>query len=57
MWIYRFTYCLFQGHSFIDITSSIRPYQYCLRCGKVKEPSAYLRAVPVHVHIHSRDER
>ena len=51
MWIYRFTYCLFQGHSFVDITSSARPYQYCLRCGKVKEPSAFWKPIPVHVHV------
>ena len=43
MWIFRFTYCLFRGHSFIDITSSRKPYKYCLHCGKIQEPIAILR--------------
>jgi hypothetical protein len=55
MWIYRYTYCLIQQHAFVDITTSDRPYQYCLRCGKVKEPLAYLKKqaycpVPVRTH-------
>ncbi len=43
MWIFRFTYCLFQGHAFVDITSTDRPYKYCLHCGHVKEPIALLK--------------
>lgn len=55
MWIFRYTYCLFRGHAFVDITSAERPYQYCLHCGKVKEPAFVLknhamRANAVHVH-------
>ena len=55
MWIYRYTYCLIQQHAYVDITTSDRPYQYCLRCGKVKEPLAYLKKqeccpVPVSTH-------
>ena len=42
MWIFRFTYCLFQGHAYVDITSATRPYQYCLHCGKVQEPGTVL---------------
>jgi hypothetical protein len=55
MWINRFIFCIWQGHSYIDITSATRPYQYCLRCGNIKEPSAYWRPAPVHVH--SSDEK
>ncbi len=40
MWIFRFTYCIFRGHAFVDIPKTDRPYQYCLHCGKVKEPAA-----------------
>jgi len=43
MWIYRYTYCLIQQHAYVDITTLDRPYRYCLRCGKVKEPLAYLK--------------
>jgi hypothetical protein len=43
MWIFRFTYCLFQGHAFVDIPSTNRPYQYCLHCGHVKEPAVLLK--------------
>ncbi len=42
MWIMRFLYCLVEGHALIDVTTSRRPYQFCLRCGKVKEPVAVL---------------
>jgi hypothetical protein len=49
MWIVRFTYCLFRKHAFIDITSSRRPYQYCMRCGYVKEPVAILKSHRVHI--------
>ena len=48
MWIFRFTYCLFQGHAFLDITNTSRPYQYCLHCGKVKEPPAFLKSHKIH---------
>jgi hypothetical protein len=57
MWIFRFMYCIFQGHAFIDITNSVHPYQYCMHCGKVKEPSSYGRAVPVHVRADERNMR
>jgi len=43
MWIFRFTYCLFQGHAFVDVSSTDRPYQCCLHCGQVKEPIAFLK--------------
>jgi hypothetical protein len=43
MWFYRFIFCLFQGHSYIDITFTRRPYKYCLHCGKIKEPVAILK--------------
>ncbi len=54
MWIFRYTYCLFAGHAYVDITNGPRPYQYCLHCGKMKEPIAFLKngypqAVPVRV--------
>jgi hypothetical protein len=48
MWIFRYTYCLFQGHAFIDITQTSRPYQYCLHCGKIKEPRAILKTRELH---------
>jgi hypothetical protein len=52
MWIFRFTYCLIQGHAFVDIPSSDRPYQYCLHCGKMKEPIAILkRHTPGENHL------
>jgi len=38
MWIHRYLYCIFQGHSYIDITTTRNPYQYCLHCGKIREP-------------------
>lgn len=38
MWIFRYTYCLFKGHAYVDVINIPRhPYKYCLRCGKVKE--------------------
>jgi hypothetical protein len=40
MWIFRYTYCLFNGHAYIDITSTQRSYRYCLHCGDIKEPTA-----------------
>jgi hypothetical protein len=48
MWIFRYTYCLFQGHAFVDITQTRRPYQYCLHCGKIKEPAAVLKNHELH---------
>jgi hypothetical protein len=54
MWIYRYTYCLWQKHAYVDITTSEQPYQYCLRCGKVKEPLYVLKNheyCPVQVRI------
>jgi hypothetical protein len=59
MWILRFFYCLFEGHAFVDITTAERPYQFCLRCGKIKEPTAVRvrsrshlnEPVPVRVRI------
>lgn len=36
MWILRYTYCIFQGHAFVDIVTDKKPYQYCLHCGKVE---------------------
>jgi hypothetical protein len=38
VWILRFTYCLLQGHAYIDVTATPQPYRYCLHCGKVEEP-------------------
>ncbi len=40
MWILSIIYCFIHGHAFLDITTDKRPYQYCIRCGKVKEPVA-----------------
>jgi hypothetical protein len=37
MCILRFTYCLLQGHAYIDVTATPQPYRYCLHCGKVHE--------------------
>jgi hypothetical protein len=48
MWIYRYIYCPFHGHAYIDITPTTRPYQYCLHCGKIKEPAAVLKNRNVH---------
>jgi hypothetical protein len=48
MWIFRFTYCFFQGHAFVDVTTTERPYQYCLHCGKVKEPVAIVKQRTFH---------
>jgi hypothetical protein len=53
MWILRFTYCLFAGHAFIDITNTKQPYQYCLHCGKVKVQDRlsdvrHMRSTAVH---------
>jgi hypothetical protein len=48
MWIFRYTYCLLQGHAFVDITQTRRPYQYCLHCGKIKEPQAFLKNRELH---------
>jgi hypothetical protein len=42
MWIFRFLYCFFEGHAFMDITTTQKPYKYCFRCGKVKEPISIL---------------
>ena len=50
MWIYRFTYCLFQGHAFVDITATRHPYRYCLHCGKMLEPGHVEKARTPHVH-------
>ena len=55
MWIFRYTWCLFRGHAFVDITSTMHPYRYCLHCGKVKEPAVILRSRTVQtstLHIH-----
>jgi hypothetical protein len=49
MWIFRFAYCLLWKHAFINITSSRRPYQFCMRCGYVKEPVAILKLHRVHI--------
>lgn len=43
MWIHRYLYCMFQGHAFIDITTNRNPYQYCLHCGKIREPAFVIR--------------
>ena len=43
MWILRYIYCLLKGHSMVYITSSERPYRYCLRCGQIKEPLSILK--------------
>ncbi len=56
MFIIRFLYCLIEGHAFVDTTATERPYQFCLRCGKIQEPSAYLKRThrspePVRVRI------
>jgi hypothetical protein len=48
MWIFRFTYCLIQGHAFVDITHTAKPYQYCLHCGKVQSPVAFLKSHGIH---------
>jgi hypothetical protein len=48
MWIFRFTYCLFQGHAFVDINNTHKAYQYCLHCGKVQEPEAFLKCQHSH---------
>lgn len=40
MWIFKFIYCVFNGHNFVDVTATIHPYQYCLHCDQVKEPVA-----------------
>jgi len=59
MWILRFLYCCIEGHAFVDITSSSRPYRWCLRCGKIKEPVACLKSnhratgIPVPVKVTS----
>jgi hypothetical protein len=53
MWIFRFTYCLFNGHSFIEITKLQGNYHYCLHCGKTKEPLTVLKnevAQPLQVN-------
>jgi hypothetical protein len=50
MGIFRFIYCLFNGHAYIDIVDDRRPYQYCLRCGKIEEPVAVLKRVTVSTH-------
>jgi hypothetical protein len=60
MWILRFLYCCLDGHAFVDTTSSSRPYRFCVRCGKIKEPAAFLKSsrkspgdpIPVRVTIH-----
>jgi len=43
MWIFRYTYCLFKGHSYIDITSPKQSYRYCLHCGKIVEPESIFK--------------
>jgi|WetSurMetagenome_2_1015567.scaffolds.fasta_scaffold1106728_1 hypothetical protein len=48
MSLIRYCYCMLQGHAYIDITQSRRPYQYCLRCGKIKEPLAILKNRELH---------
>jgi|WetSurMetagenome_2_1015567.scaffolds.fasta_scaffold450406_2 hypothetical protein len=48
MWILRSIFCLFQGHTYIDITPTARPYQYCLHCGKIKEPMAVVKNRRLH---------
>jgi len=50
MWIFRYIYCLINGHAYVDINSSKVPYQYCLRCGKVKEPIAVVVRSTVNSH-------
>jgi hypothetical protein len=34
---------MFQGHAYIDITTTRTPYQYCLHCGKIREPGFVIR--------------
>jgi hypothetical protein len=41
MWIFRYTYCMFQGHAFMDIVTDRQPYRYCLHCGKIADLSDY----------------
>jgi hypothetical protein len=43
MLIFRYIYCIFQGHAFVEITTTRRPYRYCLHCGKIVEPSSVLK--------------
>jgi hypothetical protein len=43
MLIFRYIYCIFQGHAYVDITSTHRPYKYCLHCGKIQEPVTVLK--------------
>jgi len=52
MRIISWIYCLFEGHAFIDVTATERPYQFCLRCGKIKEPTAVL----VRSHVYPKDQ-
>jgi hypothetical protein len=47
MFIFRYIYCAFQGHAFVEITSTRQPYKYCLHCGKMQEPTSLLK------HSHS----
>lgn len=42
MWILKIIQCFLQGHIYKDINKAGRRYKYCLRCGKVKEPTAIL---------------
>jgi hypothetical protein len=47
MSIFRIIYCIFEGHAYVDVVTTPRqPYQYCLHCGKVKEPVAILKTRP-----------
>jgi hypothetical protein len=43
MWIFRYTYCLLEGHAFVDITATRHPYKYCLHCGKILEPGYVIK--------------
>jgi hypothetical protein len=54
MWIISHIFCLFEGHAFIDITHTTKPYQYCLRCGKIKEPGFILKPRELHSYAERR---
>jgi hypothetical protein len=55
MWIFRYTYCLILGHGYMDVVTNDRhSYQYCLHCGKIKEPSSIIKNHSIHsVHENS----
>jgi hypothetical protein len=52
VWIFKYAGCLIQGHEYIDLTGGRYPYQYCLHCGKIKEPLAVVKnRRPRLVHV------